>query len=100
MTTDETRPLLLRPNSAENGTIKAVNVTNIIDFDPNSDPDNPRDWQKLYKWGIVALLAFQAFTVTFTCISPVPIAPRIVYDLEDKDNKSASVLLVTIWEFG
>jgi hypothetical protein len=100
MTTDETQPLLSRTTSAENESIKAVNGVNVIDFDPNGDPDNPRDWAKLYKWGIVALLAFQAFTVTFTCISPVPIAPRIVYDLEGRDNKSASVLLVTIWEFG
>jgi MFS family permease len=38
---------------------------------------------------------------TFTCISVVPVANRIVYDLSDGSaSKSASVLLVTIWELG
>lgn len=38
---------------------------------------------------------------TFTCISVVPVANRIVSDLEGgHESKSASVLLVTIWELG
>jgi MFS family permease len=37
---------------------------------------------------------------TFTCIGVVPIAGQIVLDLEGKESKSASVLLVTIWELG
>lgn len=38
---------------------------------------------------------------TFTCISVVPVANRIVSDLDDgRTSKSASVLLVTIWELG
>lgn len=39
---------------------------------------------------------------TFTCLAVVPVASTIVRDLNhsDKPNKSASVLLVTIWEFG
>ena len=37
---------------------------------------------------------------TFTCISVVPVANEIVYDLDGTESKSASVLLVTIWEFG
>lgn len=37
---------------------------------------------------------------TFTCISVVPIANIIVEDLDGKPSKSASVLLVTIWELG
>lgn len=37
---------------------------------------------------------------TFTCISVVPIANRIVFDLDGHASKSASVLLVTIWELG
>lgn len=73
----------------------------VVDFDPNGDLENPLDWPKAFKWGIVALLAFMAFTVTFTCISIVPIASAIVADLSDGEgSKSASVLLVTIWEFG
>lgn len=37
---------------------------------------------------------------TFTCIAPVPVAGRIVEDLDGRPNKEASVLLVTIWELG
>jgi MFS family permease len=37
---------------------------------------------------------------TFTCIAVVPVANRIVADLSPKPSKSASVLLVTIWELG
>lgn len=41
------------------------------------------------------------FPRTFTCISVVPIANRIVDDLDGGNaSKSASVLLVTIWELG
>ena len=35
----------------------------VVDFDPNGDLENPLDWPKAFKWGIVALLAFMAFTV-------------------------------------
>jgi MFS family permease len=42
-----------------------------------------------------------AILSTFTCISVVPVANRIVRDLSDGGaDKSASVLLVTIWELG
>jgi MFS family permease len=38
---------------------------------------------------------------TFTCISLVPVANRIAFELEDgHENKEVSVLLVTIWELG
>ncbi|KIW22889.1 uncharacterized protein PV07_11137 [Cladophialophora immunda] len=97
---DETQPLLRNTIQAQQGPDKAAQPTDIVDFDPNGDPENPRDWPNAYKWGIVALLAFMAFTVTFTCISVVPVANRIVYDLDGTSSKSASVLLVTIWEFG
>jgi len=100
MTTDETQPLLRDINPVENEPVKVVHGDDVVDFDPNGDSENPRDWPKLYKWGIVALLAFMAFTVTFTCISVVPVANRIVYDLDGTSSKSASVLLVTIWELG
>ncbi|KIX99028.1 uncharacterized protein Z520_05489 [Fonsecaea multimorphosa CBS 102226] len=100
MAMDETQPLLRSTIQAQQGPDKAAHPTDIVDFDPNGDPENPRDWPTAYKWGIVALLAFMAFTVTFTCISVVPVANRIVYDLDGTNSKSASVLLVTIWEFG
>ncbi|KAK3711305.1 hypothetical protein LTR37_009685 [Vermiconidia calcicola] len=72
----------------------------IVDFDPKGDPDNPMDWPKRYRWCIVLLLAFMAFTVTFTCIGLVPVASHIVQDLEGHKDKNASVLFVTIWELG
>jgi hypothetical protein len=34
----------------------------IVDFDIGGDAENPMDWPSAYKWGIVALLAFMAFT--------------------------------------
>jgi hypothetical protein len=37
---------------------------------------------------------------TFNCIGVVPVARKIVLDLEGKRSKSSSVLLVTIWELG
>ncbi|ESZ93126.1 hypothetical protein SBOR_6498 [Sclerotinia borealis F-4128] len=71
-----------------------------IDFNPNGDPENPLEWPKAYHDGVILLLAFMAFTVTFTCIGVVPIARQIILDLEHQESKSASVLLVTIWELG
>jgi len=34
-----------------------------VDFDPAGDPENPLDWSKGFKQGVVLLLAFMAFTV-------------------------------------
>ncbi|TAQ84242.1 hypothetical protein B7494_g7443 [Chlorociboria aeruginascens] len=73
---------------------------NLITFDPDGDPDNPVEWPNSYRWGVILLLAFMAFTVTFTCVGVVPVAGQIILDLEGRESKSASVLLVTIWELG
>lgn len=101
---DETTPLLPDEATAIPGDdqqILGAPRKDIVDFDPNGDPENPMDWPSAYKWGIVALLAAMAFTVTFTCISVVPIANIIVDDLENGAGSSeAMVLLVTIWELG
>ncbi|KAI7207151.1 hypothetical protein KC333_g9486, partial [Hortaea werneckii] len=72
------------------------------DFAPEGDQDDPRQWPMAYRWGLVSLLALMAFTVTFTCISVVPVAGPIIADLspDHTASKSASVLLVTIWELG
>ncbi|KAK3296383.1 major facilitator superfamily domain-containing protein [Chaetomium fimeti] len=77
-------------------------TTTIVDFDPDGDAENPLDWPAPFRWAIVSLLAVMAFTVTMTCISVVPLASDIVRDLSSSPNpsKSASVLLVTIWELG
>ncbi|KAH8898348.1 major facilitator superfamily transporter [Thozetella sp. PMI_491] len=102
---DETLPLLEhqhdgRPAVADDR-IDGLSKAQVVDFDPEGDDENPLDWPQFYKWGIVLLLALTAFTVTFTCIGVVPIASAIAEDL-DRENasKSASVLLVTIWELG
>ncbi|KAF7864105.1 hypothetical protein EAF04_007070 [Stromatinia cepivora] len=108
---DETRPLLapVPPPTTAAGQypyIPDVNIPNDdsfdhrIDFNPGGDPENPLEWPKAYHNGVTLLLAFMAFTVTFTCIGVVPIARQIILDLESRESKSASVLLVTIWELG
>ncbi|KAI1073964.1 MFS general substrate transporter [Whalleya microplaca] len=98
---DETQPLLQDNCLIYNEQQGEVSTKDIVDFDPSGDPENPLEWPTTYKWGIVALLAFMSFTVTFTCISVVPVANRIVNDLDHgRSSKSASVLLVTIWELG
>lgn len=48
MAVDERQPLLHQVKSRE---------------DVYDEPDLPEDWSLAYKWGIVALLAFMAFTV-------------------------------------
>ncbi|CAN8101015.1 unnamed protein product [Discula destructiva] len=98
---DETTPLLRVPSIPDADRQGDVPSKDLVDFDANGDPENPMDWPTSYKWGIVALLAAMAFTVTFTCISVVPIANIIVDDLEHGAGSSeAMVLMVTIWELG
>ncbi|KAF2004344.1 major facilitator superfamily transporter [Amniculicola lignicola CBS 123094] len=93
-TVPEEEPLLASLPVVENGFQKS---TDLLEF----DHDNPKNWPNAYKWAIVFLLALMAFTVTFTCISIVPLAGGIVKELEHgAPNPSASTLLVTIWELG
>ncbi|KAK4141389.1 major facilitator superfamily domain-containing protein [Dichotomopilus funicola] len=85
------------------GGLLTTGQTTIVDFDPAGDPENPIDWPAPFKWAVVGMLALMAFTVTMTCICVVPLASTIVSDLSPPDtapSKSASVLLVTIWELG
>jgi hypothetical protein len=56
---DERQPLLGHVEEYEQGT---PDVPGLVDFDPNGDPENPLEWSKTYKMGVVALLAFMAFT--------------------------------------
>ncbi|KAH9843316.1 putative mfs multidrug transporter protein [Teratosphaeria destructans] len=99
---DETEPLLgSTPEQVYHprGDNTKINVGS--DF-AQHDPANPRRWSKAYKRGIIALLAFMSFTVTFTCISAVPVAHDIISDVTPgrHASKQATVLLVTIWELG
>ncbi|KAI1300633.1 MFS transporter [Xylaria venustula] len=98
---DETQPLLADVRILDPESCHQVSHKDIVDFDVAGDAENPIEWPAAYKWGLVFLLSFLAFTVTFTCISVVPIANQIVYDLDNGHvSKSSSVLLVTIWELG
>lgn len=99
MTLDESSPLLGNEYRSTEG-YDHTKINNIVAFDPTGDVDNPYTWSATYKWSAVSLLALTAFTVTFTCISLVPVAGHIVRDLDGKADKNASVLLVTIWELG
>lgn len=61
---DETRPLL--PKDTDGAPIPErdqAHDKNIVTFDPEGDAENPLDWPAPYKWCIVGLLAFMAFTV-------------------------------------
>ncbi|KAH7089695.1 major facilitator superfamily domain-containing protein [Paraphoma chrysanthemicola] len=95
---DEEQPLLR--TITEEDVVKHTGDEVILDFDP-FDPEDPRNWSEAFKWCIVLLLACMAFTVTFTCIGIVPIAPSIVSDLSGHSSTSSTTaLLVTIWELG
>ncbi|CAL3962281.1 unnamed protein product [Diplocarpon coronariae] len=95
---DETQPLLVDINRSPSQYVNTDQA--LVDFNPSGDADNPMDWGQRYKLGIVALLSFMAFTVSFTCIGVVPVADRIVFDLSGSENKLDSILLVTVWELG
>ncbi|KAF2647373.1 MFS general substrate transporter [Lophiostoma macrostomum CBS 122681] len=99
MATAEAQPLLGPALQDPEEGSKHTDV--ILDFNPDGDIDNPREWTPAFKWLIVSLIASVAFTVTFTCISVVPLAGMIVDDLDNGSaSSSSSALLVTIWEFG
>lgn len=60
MTATEQQPLLASvPETLQDGT-KHTGV--ILDFEIG-DTENPREWPIAYKWAMVSLLAFTAFTV-------------------------------------
>lgn len=82
---DETVPLL--PDEVLEIPIKSTSTDpNIVDFGSEGNTENPRDWAKNYKWGIVALLAFMSFAVyVFTLFSTMiptdhhPLEPSLAY---------------------
>ena len=60
---DETQPLLQGSEDVETAQRERETDPTIVTFDPKGDEENPLDWLVAYKWGIVGLLAFMAFTV-------------------------------------
>lgn len=59
---DEAQPLLVASEDARRRDEEDA-LEGVIDFDPAGDPDNPLEWPVAFKWSIVALMAFMAFTV-------------------------------------
>jgi len=60
---DETQPLLQNQGRVYSDRQDLATAKDIVQFDSDGDPDNPREWQRSYKRFIVFLLAFMAFTV-------------------------------------
>ena len=92
---DETRPLL--SDGTEDFYYENDGKHKILEFDPRGDPSNPLDWPKNFRWSVVLLLAFMAFTVTFTCVGIVPVSNSVILDLAGHKDKSATVLFVKLW---
>ena len=67
--TDEEQPLLRiishdldTSSNQEQPNGGSTNPNDLLDFDP-FDPEDPKNWSRRFKWGIVLLLALMAFTV-------------------------------------
>jgi len=60
---DVTEPLLGARTQQRKDGEPAVAGSDIVDFDPAGDGDDPTEWSAAFRWGIVALLATMAFTV-------------------------------------
>lgn len=62
---DEREPLLNSSNDGQSNDHYQYSNGKpyIVEFDKKGDPDNPQEWPTLYRWGIVGLLMFTAFTV-------------------------------------
>ncbi|OAA77942.1 Major facilitator superfamily domain, general substrate transporter [Akanthomyces lecanii RCEF 1005] len=102
MVIGEERPLLSAREVPEDGSPRdSTDATVAQDVEAYNIADDPIEWPKSFKWVVIALLSFMAFTVTFACLSIMPSANHIVRDLgHGKSNKAASVLLITVWELG
>lgn len=61
-TPSETSPLLRAPD-ARSQDFDDVNSKNVVEFDPNGDSEDPKQWPNSYKYSAVFLLALMAFTV-------------------------------------
>jgi hypothetical protein len=55
----ETQPLLGHIEEHQ----RCISDLPLVDFDPNGDSENPMEWSKGYKLGVVSLLSFMAFMV-------------------------------------
>ena len=69
---DETQPLLQDAHLVYVEREDDPSAKDIVDFNPDGDAENPMEWPQAYKWGIVALLSFMAFTVYVSRRNPDP----------------------------
>lgn len=69
---DETQPLLQDANLVYDERPDDAPNKDIVDFNPDGDEENPLEWPTAYKWGMVSLLAFMAFTVYVSPHSTTP----------------------------
>ncbi len=60
---DETQPLLAEVRIVDTERCDEVSRKDIVDFNGDGDAENPVEWPAAYKWGVVLLLSFTAFTV-------------------------------------
>ncbi|EJP68134.1 putative transporter [Beauveria bassiana] len=94
----ESAPLLAGRREADE---TLTDWTGATSFNADGDRENPLEWTPSFKRLIVFLLSMSAFTVTFSCVSVVPVARRISRDLGGSPGDTSSeALLVTIWELG
>jgi MFS family permease len=88
---DENEPLL-RANLERNNTDRR---------NPVPYQHDPRHFPGAFKWSIIGLMAVMAYSTTFNCVGIVPVANRIIDDLSGgHHSRTASILLVTVWELG
>ena len=65
-TIDETTPLVAGPEGRRRSYVHG-NVNAVAEVPVRNSVDSPLDWSPGFKWGIVALLAYSAFTEPLQC---------------------------------
>lgn len=60
---EENAALLVKQHEPRYGSTTASAASTIVGFNPDHDPENPRNWPSRFKWGIVVLMSFASFTV-------------------------------------
>ncbi|KAJ2974229.1 hypothetical protein NUW58_g8725 [Xylaria curta] len=66
LTMDETQPLLAEVHLVDTERCDEVSGEEIVEFDVEGDAENPMEWPTAYKWFVVFLLSFMAFTVQWS----------------------------------
>ncbi|RAH87388.1 MFS general substrate transporter [Aspergillus japonicus CBS 114.51] len=80
------------------GNDEAICGQPLVDY-YETNPDNPRNWSKTWRWSIVVLVACLCAEVQLCTIIAAPVSPQILTFFHSK-NLLYRTLLVTIWELG